>query len=119
MKLATFEHDGRLRIGVVVDEAIVDLSQAAPALPRDMIGLIRAWPRLGDTVRKLAGTKPHHSLHDVHLLAPVPAPQKILAIGLNYADHIAESGQKPPEKQTWYGAYLRDPTGNKVCVFCK
>jgi catechol 2,3-dioxygenase-like lactoylglutathione lyase family enzyme len=28
-------------------------------------------------------------------------------------------GFRPPEKQTWYGAYLRDPTGNKVCVFCK
>ena len=28
-------------------------------------------------------------------------------------------GFRPPEKQTWYGAYLRDPTGNKLCVFCK
>jgi catechol 2,3-dioxygenase-like lactoylglutathione lyase family enzyme len=28
-------------------------------------------------------------------------------------------GFRPPEKQTWYGAYLRDPTGNKVCVYCK
>jgi 2-keto-4-pentenoate hydratase/2-oxohepta-3-ene-1,7-dioic acid hydratase in catechol pathway len=94
MRLATFEHDGRQRIGVVVDEAIFDLSQVAPELPRDMIGLVRDWPRLGDSVRKLAGTKPHFSLGDVRLLAPVPAPQKILAIGLNYADHIAESGQK-------------------------
>jgi catechol 2,3-dioxygenase-like lactoylglutathione lyase family enzyme len=28
-------------------------------------------------------------------------------------------GFRPPEKQTWYGAYLRDPTGNKICVFHK
>jgi catechol 2,3-dioxygenase-like lactoylglutathione lyase family enzyme len=28
-------------------------------------------------------------------------------------------GFRPPEKQAWYGAYLRDPTGNKVCVFYK
>jgi catechol 2,3-dioxygenase-like lactoylglutathione lyase family enzyme len=28
-------------------------------------------------------------------------------------------GYRPPEKQSWYGAYLRDPTGNKVCVFWK
>ena len=28
-------------------------------------------------------------------------------------------GYRPPDKQTWYGAYLRDPTGNKVCVFFK
>jgi catechol 2,3-dioxygenase-like lactoylglutathione lyase family enzyme len=28
-------------------------------------------------------------------------------------------GFRPPDKQTWYGAYLRDPTGNKICVFQK
>ena len=26
-------------------------------------------------------------------------------------------GYRPPDKQTWYGAYLRDPTGNKIAVF--
>ena len=28
-------------------------------------------------------------------------------------------GYRPPEKQEFYGAYLRDPTGNKLCVYCK
>jgi len=28
-------------------------------------------------------------------------------------------GFRPADKQTWYGAYLRDPTGNKVCVYFK
>ena len=28
-------------------------------------------------------------------------------------------GFRPPDKTSWYGAYLRDPTGNKICVFCK
>jgi len=28
-------------------------------------------------------------------------------------------GYRPPEKETWYGAYLRDPTGNKICFFHK
>jgi hypothetical protein len=28
-------------------------------------------------------------------------------------------GYRPPDKQSWYGAYLRDPVGNKVCVFVK
>ena len=26
-------------------------------------------------------------------------------------------GYRPPEKQSWYGAYLRDPVGNKICVY--
>lgn len=28
-------------------------------------------------------------------------------------------GFRPADKREWYGAYLRDPTGNKVCVYCK
>jgi len=28
-------------------------------------------------------------------------------------------GYRPPDKQSWYGAYLRDPTGNKIAVFLK
>jgi catechol 2,3-dioxygenase-like lactoylglutathione lyase family enzyme len=28
-------------------------------------------------------------------------------------------GYRPPDKQSWYGAYLRDPTGNKIAVFFK
>jgi catechol 2,3-dioxygenase-like lactoylglutathione lyase family enzyme len=27
-------------------------------------------------------------------------------------------GYRPPDKQSWYGAYLRDPTGNKIAIFC-
>jgi 2-keto-4-pentenoate hydratase/2-oxohepta-3-ene-1,7-dioic acid hydratase in catechol pathway len=37
-----------------------------------------------------------HGLEDVRLLAPVQ-PRKYLAIGLNYADHIAESGMEAPQ----------------------
>ncbi len=28
-------------------------------------------------------------------------------------------GFRPPDKTSWYGAYLRDPTGNKICIFYK
>jgi 2-keto-4-pentenoate hydratase/2-oxohepta-3-ene-1,7-dioic acid hydratase in catechol pathway len=37
-----------------------------------------------------------HSMEEIRLLAPV-VPRKYLAIGLNYADHIAESGMQAPE----------------------
>ena len=28
-------------------------------------------------------------------------------------------GFRPPDKESWYGAYLRDPTGNKICMYWK
>jgi len=102
MKLSTFEIEGQERIGIVSSDAIIDLAQAAPSLPRDMIGLIAAWPSLKSELHGLADSAPHFRIRDVRLKAPVPRPQKILAIGLNYADHIAESGQEKPERQIWF-----------------
>lgn len=28
-------------------------------------------------------------------------------------------GPRPADSKTFFGAYLRDPTGNKICVYCK
>ena len=102
MKLATFDTGGAARVAIVSGESLIDLSQAAPGLPRDMTGLIAAWPAAERTVRQIENSAPHFKLADVHLQAPVPKPQKILAIGLNYADHIAESGLPKPERQVWF-----------------
>jgi acylpyruvate hydrolase len=44
-----------------------------------------------------AADGPSFALADVTLLAPVPQPRAIFGIGLNYADHIAETGATQPE----------------------
>ncbi len=41
---------------------------------------------------------PSWALEEVTLLAPVPAPRAIFGIGLNYADHVAETGAQAPEQ---------------------
>ncbi len=101
MKLVTFEAARDLHTGAVVGEGIVDL--AAAGLPARMIDLIAEWSRLAARAREIADTTtPQYKLSQVRVHAPVPDPQKILAIGLNYADHIAESSQPKPEKQIWF-----------------
>jgi 2-keto-4-pentenoate hydratase/2-oxohepta-3-ene-1,7-dioic acid hydratase in catechol pathway len=103
MKLASFEVGGRESIGIVIGDALIDFARAAPDLPSDMRDLIRMWPQVEQTVRALPSqAQADVPLADVHLLAPVPRPQKIMAIGLNYADHIAESGREKPTVQTWF-----------------
>ncbi len=42
MKLVTFTHDNRTRIGVAVDDAVIDLSKAAPDLPDEMCAFLDA-----------------------------------------------------------------------------
>jgi 2-keto-4-pentenoate hydratase/2-oxohepta-3-ene-1,7-dioic acid hydratase in catechol pathway len=51
---------------------------------------------------KVAATGSGRPLSDVRLLAPVQRPGKIFAIGLNYADHIAESKMETPQHQVWF-----------------
>ncbi|HKC51575.1 MAG TPA: fumarylacetoacetate hydrolase family protein [Myxococcota bacterium] len=101
MKLATFTHAGSTRIGVVRGEELIDLATAAPELPRDLIGFLSQGPRARQRAGEVASaTGARLPLADVKLEAPVARPPKYLAVGLNYADHVAESGLEPPKFPT-------------------
>jgi 2-keto-4-pentenoate hydratase/2-oxohepta-3-ene-1,7-dioic acid hydratase in catechol pathway len=102
MKLVTFTDAAGTRIGLAVDGGIVDLKKADPDLPRDMIGLMNQWPTVRGAVERAATRKADVAQSAVKLEAPVQRPGKVLAIGLNYADHIAESGQPTPTEQVWF-----------------
>jgi 2-keto-4-pentenoate hydratase/2-oxohepta-3-ene-1,7-dioic acid hydratase in catechol pathway len=101
MKLATFTHAGSTRIGVVRGDELIDLATAAPELPRDLIGFLtlggRARQRAGEVASATGARLP---LSEVRLEAPIARPPKYLAVGLNYADHVAESGLEPPKFPT-------------------
>jgi len=116
MKLATFSVGEAPELGLVQGDKILSISRAAPRLPRDMQELIASWAELAPHVRTLVGdaSTPAFDLATVTLLAPVRRPGKIMAIGLNYADHIAESGLGTPEHQIWFSkavTSVNDPFG--------
>ena len=103
MKLAAFQAGAASELGAVVDGHVIPISRAAPALPAEMIGLIAAWPVIENDVRAIvAAGAERFPLESVRLLAPIRRPGKIMAIGLNYADHIAESGMETPQHQVWF-----------------
>ena len=110
MKLATFTEGGSTRIGVVRDGGIVDLSVAVPDLPRDMIALISSEAAMAKA-RAAAEEASTIPLDKVTLEAPIPFPGKVLAIGLNYRDHVEESGQAMPEHQVWFNKQHNCITG--------
>jgi 2-keto-4-pentenoate hydratase/2-oxohepta-3-ene-1,7-dioic acid hydratase in catechol pathway len=101
MKLCTFSHGGGQRLGVVQGDEVVDLAVAAPELPREMTQLLGAGPgALRAAARAAGGARERLALASVALAAPVLRPPKFLAIGLNYADHVAESGVPTPKLPT-------------------
>jgi 2-keto-4-pentenoate hydratase/2-oxohepta-3-ene-1,7-dioic acid hydratase in catechol pathway len=85
------------RIGVVVGDEVVDLAAAAPEMPRSMELFLEAGAPAMERARTVARGGPRFALANVKLEAPVMRPRKFLAIGLNYADHIAETGRPAPE----------------------
>ncbi len=52
------------------------------------------------------------NLEDARLHAPVPGPQKVICIGLNYEDHAAETGAPIPEKPIVFAKYPNSIIGH-------
>ncbi|MCH2172963.1 fumarylacetoacetate hydrolase family protein [Myxococcota bacterium] len=98
MKLITFSQGGSTRIGLLEGNEVVDLQAAAPNLPTEMVAFLEAGdPALDSARAALDSNSPRLALADVHLESPVLRPPKILAVGLNYADHVAEAGMETPK----------------------
>jgi 2-keto-4-pentenoate hydratase/2-oxohepta-3-ene-1,7-dioic acid hydratase in catechol pathway len=99
MKLARFEANGRVDLGVVEGAGVVALGFEFP----DMLALIEGGAAaLAEVRAAIAGRSPDHKLADVRLLAPL-RPGKYLAIGMNYAEHVAEMKHDgPPAHQYWF-----------------
>jgi len=87
-----------LRDGVVVD--------AWEALGGGGAGMrkLLASGRL-DELGAAAGEADGVRLDQVELLPPVPDPEKLIGIGLNYRDHAAEAGLDPPESPTFFAKF--------------
>ena len=89
MRLVTFVEGGKAaRPGLVVDGGVVDLGAEGF---EDAIAFMGAP---GSVQAEAARARPTIALEKVRLLAPVPNPPRIFGIGVNYAEHAAESGTR-------------------------
>jgi 2-keto-4-pentenoate hydratase/2-oxohepta-3-ene-1,7-dioic acid hydratase in catechol pathway len=95
MKIALYDDGSGPQTGIVTGDTIAPTGVAGPT-----IDLIARWDDLRDAVRNAKGAA--RPLSSVKLLAPIPRPGKIFAMGLNYADHIAESKMETPPHQVWF-----------------
>lgn len=105
MRLVTFSTNinNQMRTGVVVDDEIVDLTDPTIGLPGDMSKLL-ALGEAGLAAAHTATTGPARRflIGEVSLCSPIAMPPKILGIGMNYRDHVAELGRQAPEYQYWF-----------------
>ncbi len=97
MKFLSFEIAGRASWGAVNDNGVVDLGARHDELP-DLRAAIRAG-RLGDLAAEVATAAADFSLDDIVFLPTLPNPEKIICIGVNYANRNEEykDGSEAPK----------------------
>jgi 2-keto-4-pentenoate hydratase/2-oxohepta-3-ene-1,7-dioic acid hydratase in catechol pathway len=101
MRLCRFLADGEARLGLLDGEGVRDLSSAAPSLPPEPAASLEQAGGREELARIASDAGPAQALDEVRLLSPV-RPRKYLAVALNYADHIAETGMEPPPVPTFF-----------------
>jgi acylpyruvate hydrolase len=101
MRLVTYRSGSERRAGVRTEGGILD---AARLLGEDAIGVMQLLDsgRVGELAESLEGADP---VPDAELLPPLPDPDKIICIGLNYRAHAAEAGIEPPSDPTFFGKF--------------
>jgi acylpyruvate hydrolase len=115
MRLVTFRHDDRERIGVQLESHIVDLSRVSAGIPTDMKTFLSlGQSALAQTHEALASVRESWLLaeSDVTLLAPIPCPDKILCIGHNYQGHIGIGKTELPEYPNLFCKTVNTITGH-------
>ena len=98
---------------MLVEEQVVPVS-ALDAPARSVRGLLERLDAAGLVAlgERAAACDERLALQSVRLLAPVPDPEKIVCLGLNYSDHAAETGQEPPAAPLWFAKFANSLIGS-------
>jgi len=108
MKLVTYKSgNNESQLGAIVDNLVVNLNTASDGrLPADMLSFLQMGNQGFDlTTEVLANAHEGIDFNSVKLMSPITNPSKVIAIGLNYMDHIRETGMDMPNLATMFCKY--------------
>jgi 2-keto-4-pentenoate hydratase/2-oxohepta-3-ene-1,7-dioic acid hydratase in catechol pathway len=113
MRLVSYDDGTGIQAGILAGEEIVPAS-AVDAPASSVRGLLEALDasQLAALGERAASASARLPLSSVRQLAPVPDPEKIICLGLNYRDHAAESGQEPPAAPLWFAKFANSLIGS-------
>jgi 2-keto-4-pentenoate hydratase/2-oxohepta-3-ene-1,7-dioic acid hydratase in catechol pathway len=109
MKLASFETAARATWGIVEEDWAIDLGAVMPAFS-DLRTAIAA--NAYSRMRNAAPSAPRCRVSDIAWLPPIPNPDKIICIGLNYEEHRRETGRAETRFPTVFTRFANSQTGH-------
>ena len=112
-KLASFTIDSRAAYGAIKDDGVIDLSARFGARWPTLRQVIEAGA-LGELVSAAAEMKPDHPVSAITYEIPIPHPEKIICVGVNFPDRNAEykDGQEAPPNPSLFIRFPRSFTGH-------
>lgn len=124
MKLISFKHQGQDRYGAVVNDKVLDLTPLFGAQAPDLKTLI-AKGLVGAAAEAARTQTPTLAFDALELLPVIPNPDQIFCIGLNYGEHVRETGKeitetpviflRLPESQVAHGQdIVRPPESHRL-----
>ncbi|KRE24364.1 hypothetical protein ASE66_03780 [Bosea sp. Root483D1] len=119
MRLATILNGGKPSLAAYRGQDLIDLAKAGPGLPGDMLAFLAGSEAARSAIASALANAPASAVLDPELatfLPVVPRPGKIICVGLNYADHSAESGFKQPDYPTLFGRFSTSLIGHKASM---
>jgi 2-keto-4-pentenoate hydratase/2-oxohepta-3-ene-1,7-dioic acid hydratase in catechol pathway len=121
MRLVTIEQGGQPRLGVErPDGRILIAGQLANGLPATIEELLSGGETALAALRRAVDAAPADAssvgASDARVLAPVPRPGKLVAVGLNYYDHAKEGGAEPPAEPMLFTKFTTSIVGPGVTV---
>jgi len=111
MKLATVRTSRGPTYGIVTDKGFVDLGARLGSRYPDLKSLIAA--RAIAEAQKLVVEKPDLPLAELTWLPVIPNPGKILCVGLNYQEHVAETGRDNTEQPAFFIRVAESQVGHQ------
>ncbi len=111
MHFASFSARGRTSFGIVVGDGVVDMRARLAPRFQSLLDVLRAGA-LEEVVAAVAGVRADFPLSEVELLPPVPGGEKILCIGVNYANRGAELTNAGGNEEAKYPSmFFKPPNG--------
>ena len=111
MRLATAQGSRGPTYGIVTDQGFVDLAPRLGSRYPDLKSLIAA--RALPEAQKFAAEKPDVPLAQLTWLPVIPNPGKILCVGLNYQDHVVETGRDNTEQPAFFIRVAESQVGHR------
>jgi 2-keto-4-pentenoate hydratase/2-oxohepta-3-ene-1,7-dioic acid hydratase in catechol pathway len=119
MRFVTFKSGEGMGLATRASEGTYrGLLSSAPNFPGDLHRLLVQGPDALSNAAVVLSKAPEIDLTQVQVLPPLPHPEKIICIGLNYADHTAESGFKLADYPTVFARFSSSLIGHGAPIIC-